>query len=144
VKRDYALYRSYESLSKIGSGIDGAIKGYVTRGLHYLHMFKQHLYETHSFYRQVVSLFAVSNGYLDSVEFHNIQIYFNLFFTGAFTDRYLTDKEHIIYFTGDEETLEALLIMSSIECVESDLHAIFREYHQFFLSDIQPRLTKSE
>lgn len=144
VKRDYALYRSYESFSKIGSGIDGAIKAYVTRGLHYLHMFKQNLYETHTFYRQVVSLFAVSNGYVESVELHNIQVYFNLFFTGSFVDRYLTNKEHIIYFMGDEETLEAFLIMSSIECIESDLHEIFKEYQQFFLEHIQPRLTKSE
>ena len=96
VKRDYALYRNYEAFSKIGNGVDGAIKGYVTRGLQYMFLFKQRLYETHTFYRQVISLFAVSNGYLESVDLANIQFFFSIFFSGNFADQYLSNKEHII------------------------------------------------
>ena len=143
VKRDYALYRNYEAFSKIGNGVDGAIKGYVTRGLQYMFLFKQRLYETHTFYRQVISLFAVSNGYLESVDLANIQFFFSIFFSGNFADQYLSNKEHIIYFVEDE-TLESLLIINSLECIESDLHEIFKEYQHFFITEVQPRLVNQQ
>jgi hypothetical protein len=138
-KRDYALYKTYEGLSKVGSNIDSAIKVYITRGLQLLAFFKQRLYETHSFSKQVISLFSICNGYLDSVDVQNVQFFLNMFFAGHFADVYLENRK-FIYFFMKLDLLESLLITNSFEFLEKDLHNIFKSYQNFFLANVQPRL----
>jgi len=82
-KRDYALFKMYEGLVKVGQ-VDDTIKGFVNRGLQLVTLFKQRLYETQPFYKQVISLYSICNGYLDSVEVRNVNMYFSMFLEVTF------------------------------------------------------------
>jgi len=137
-KRDYALFKAYEGVVKVGH-MDDTIKGFVIRGLQLISLFNQRLYQTHSLYRQLISLFAVSNGYLDSVNPKNVDMYFNIFFAGNFVGNYLENKSHISFFMN-RKWMESLLIINSLDFVEKELSSILTSFNKLFVAHIQHRL----
>jgi len=57
IKKDFRYYKMYESLSKIGSELEGHIAAYIKRGLLIVSFFVQKAYHTYRLYQQVIALF---------------------------------------------------------------------------------------
>jgi len=97
IRIDYSIYRTYAGIEKLGGDVDPTILNFIGRGKKIVIFFKQDLYNTCPLYRQVLSLFALSRGYLDSVKVEFVQYYFNLLFDASLAIQYLGDNAWLIF-----------------------------------------------
>ncbi len=72
---DLAQYRELEAFAKFGSDLDKATLAQLRRGSRLVELLKQGQYKPMSMERQVVSLFAGTNGYLDEIPLEKVQRY---------------------------------------------------------------------
>lgn len=77
---DLASYRELESFSQFGSDLDEATQAKLNRGRRTVEVLKQPLHKPLPVEKQVVILFALTHGYLDSIPVDNIQRYQNELF----------------------------------------------------------------
>lgn len=97
IRIDYSIYRTYAGIEKLGGDVDPTILNFITRGKKIVVFFKQELYNTCPLYRQVLSLFALSKGYLDGVKVDFVQYYFNLLFDSSLAIQYMGDFAWLIF-----------------------------------------------
>ena len=67
LRLDYAQYRELAAFAQFGSDLDKATQAQLERGARITEVFKQPQYEPLSFAQEVVSIWAVTNGYMDDV-----------------------------------------------------------------------------
>lgn len=72
LRLDLASYRELESFTQFGSDLDPSTKARLNRGRRTVEVLKQDLHETLSFDKEAVILFALTKGYLDSIEFDEL------------------------------------------------------------------------
>jgi len=143
VKRDYTLFKAYESLTKLGSDVDPLLKGFIDRGLQINKLITQHLYETKSLTQQSLSLFCLSEDCADNISPDVLHQYFDIFFSGSFFNIYLDgDVSLLKYFTIDSSSLENLFSLGHFHLFKKDLLVIFKKYNIFFKNVLEPRLNK--
>ena len=70
---DLAQYRELEAFAKFGSDLDKSTQAQLKRGAALVELLKQGQYVPMSMEKQVVSIFAGTNGYLDDVPLEHIQ-----------------------------------------------------------------------
>ncbi len=70
---DLAQYRELEAFAKFGSDLDKATQAQLKRGAALVELLKQGQYVPMSMEKQVVSIFAGTNGYLDDIPLEHIQ-----------------------------------------------------------------------
>ncbi len=75
LRLDLASYRELEAFTQFGSDLDDATKARLDHGERTVEILKQGLHETMPFELQAVSIFALNNGYLDSIKVNNIKRY---------------------------------------------------------------------
>jgi F-type H+-transporting ATPase subunit alpha len=75
LRMDLAQYRELEAFAKFGSDLDKATLAQLRRGSRLVELLKQGQYKPMSMERQVVSLFAGTNGYLDEIPLEKVQSY---------------------------------------------------------------------
>jgi F-type H+/Na+-transporting ATPase subunit alpha len=103
LKLDLAQYRELEAFAKFGSDLDKSTQRTLARGARLVELLKQGQYSPVAVERQVVSIFAGTNGYLDEVpvadvkrfekEFlEYIEVKYNQIFTLLVKDKDLTDE----------------------------------------------------
>ena len=68
LKLDLAQYRELEAFAKFGSDLDEATQAQLTRGARLLEILKQKQYSPIDTEKQVILIFAGSNGFLDNIE----------------------------------------------------------------------------
>tara|TARA_B100002051_G_scaffold171157_1_gene161711 strand:+ start:1244 stop:2761 length:1518 start_codon:yes stop_codon:yes gene_type:complete len=68
LKLDLAQYRELEAFAKFGSDLDEATQAQLTRGARLLEILKQKQYSPIDTEKQVILIFAGSNGFLDKIE----------------------------------------------------------------------------
>ena len=68
VKLDLAQYYELEAFSQFASELDESTKAKLTRGRRVVEALKQNQHDTYPLWKEVVVLYAATNGYLDSVE----------------------------------------------------------------------------
>lgn len=68
LRLDLASYRELEAFTQFGSDLDDATKARLERGKRTVEVLKQGLHETLDVELQVVSIFALVNGYLDNIK----------------------------------------------------------------------------
>ncbi|HZW37682.1 MAG TPA: F0F1 ATP synthase subunit alpha [Ignavibacteriaceae bacterium] len=73
LKLDLAQYRELEAFAKFGSDLDKATQRTLSRGARLVELLKQGQYSPVPVERQVISIFAGTNGYLDEVPVHDIK-----------------------------------------------------------------------
>jgi F-type H+-transporting ATPase subunit alpha len=72
VKLELSQYNEVLSFSQFGSDLDKATKAQLERGHRIMAMLKQAQYKPYKVEEQVISFYAVTKGYLDSIELENI------------------------------------------------------------------------
>lgn len=72
LRLDLAAYRELEAFTQFGSDLDEATKARLERGKRTVEILKQGLHATMDVEKQVISIFALTNGHLDSVKLTNI------------------------------------------------------------------------
>ena len=72
LRLDLASYRELESFTQFGSDLDQATKARLDRGRRTVEILKQPLHQLVSFDKEAVILYALTKGYLDSVEFDDL------------------------------------------------------------------------
>ncbi|MDR1151885.1 MAG: F0F1 ATP synthase subunit alpha [Bifidobacteriaceae bacterium] len=75
LKIDLAQYRSLEAFAMFASDLDAASRQQLTRGARLMELLKQPQYQPYSVPRQVVSIWAGSQGYLDAVPLDQVARY---------------------------------------------------------------------
>jgi F-type H+-transporting ATPase subunit alpha len=139
IKSIFSLYKVFSAMAKLGSDDDEVIL-HVSRGERLLSFFTQALYETYSFYKQVVCLFAITLESTDVVHPSNIKAFFSLLSCRQFT--YLLDIDpRIVTFFDDARTIESLLIVFSFDLIEEDLTLLVNEFSKFFKLHLQHNLS---
>jgi len=73
LRLDLASYRELEAFTQFGSDLDEATKARLERGKRTVEILKQGLHATVDVEKQVISIFALTHGHLDSVELVNIK-----------------------------------------------------------------------
>ncbi|MDR1293738.1 MAG: F0F1 ATP synthase subunit alpha [Bifidobacteriaceae bacterium] len=107
LKIDLAQYRSLEAFAMFASDLDAASRQQLTRGARLMELLKQPQYQPYSVPRQVVSIWAGSQGYLDAIPLDQVTRYEDEFLD--YVARH-TEVMDAIGGTGDlsAETLAAL------------------------------------
>ena len=72
LRLDLASYRELESFTQFGSDLDGPTKAKLNRGRRTVELLKQGLHRPVSFEKEAVILFALTKGYLDTIEFERL------------------------------------------------------------------------
>ena len=75
LRMDLAQYRELEAFAKFGSDLDKATLAQLRRGSRLVELLKQGQYKPMPVEKQVVSLFAGTNGYLDEIPLEQVQRY---------------------------------------------------------------------
>ena len=73
IKLELAQYRELEAFAKFGSDLDDATQAQLTRGARLLEILKQKQYSPIDTEKQIVLIFAGSQGFLDNIELERIQ-----------------------------------------------------------------------
>ena len=73
LRLDLAQYRELEAFAKFGSDLDKATQQQLTRGSRLVELLKQGQYVPMPVEKQVVSIFAGTNGYLDEIPLDHVQ-----------------------------------------------------------------------
>ena len=72
LRLDLASFRELESFTQFGSDLDPSTKARLNRGRRTIEILKQGLHKPISFEQEAVILYALTRGYLDSVEFSDL------------------------------------------------------------------------
>lgn len=79
LKLDYAQYRELAAFAQFGSDLDKATRAQLERGARITEMFKQPQYEPLPIEQQVVTVWAVTNGYVDDVPVDKVRAFESAF-----------------------------------------------------------------
>jgi F-type H+-transporting ATPase subunit alpha len=123
LRLELAQYRELEAFAKFGSDLDKATQQQLRRGSRLVELLKQGQYVPLPVEKQVVSIFAGTNGYLDPVPLEDVQRFESELF------EYVELKHAEILLTIAEQQ------MLSDETTEK-LHAILKEFSGKFKSSV--------
>jgi len=84
LKLDLAQYRALAAFSQFESDLDEETKKFLNRGAKITQLLKQNKHDLYSLVRQVVSIWAATNGYLDSLKLKQVAL---------FEEKYLLELE---------------------------------------------------
>lgn len=138
IKSDYSLFKTYETVEKLGGEIDPIVLSYIIRGKRINIYFQQGLYETLRLYQQVVCLFALAEGFVDDIELTCASNFFGLLFNTQLAGKYLDAKYYP--FVSYLNEMECFFVSYEIDFFRPDLRAWVSSYKSFFLKNIQPRI----
>jgi F-type H+-transporting ATPase subunit alpha len=99
LRLDLAAYRSLVAFAQFGSDLDKATRDQLTRGERMVELLKQEQYEPMPVERQVISIFAGVNGYLDDLPVEAVHRFETEFL--AFVDQEYPEVPHDIRTTKD-------------------------------------------
>jgi len=109
LKLELAQYREMASFAKFGSDLDEATKRLLARGARLTELLKQSQYKPLPIEKQILSVFAGVNGYLDTIEVSQILRFESELF--QFVEKSAIFKPHVdsLAFEFDERVLHTLL-----------------------------------
>ncbi len=119
LKLDLAQYRELESFAKFGSDLDQATQRTLAKGERLVELLKQGQYSPSPVEKQVVSIYAAANGYLDDIEVKDIKRF---------------EKEFLEYIDVNDKSIFDDIRISKIlndDTVEK-INKIVNEFHSKF------------
>lgn len=145
VKQSFVLYGNYKGVEKLGGLSDPLILSYIKRGRRINAYFVQNLYSVNKLHRQVVSLFHISNGLLDSVQERLVGCYFALLFNIKLGGYFLKKSSKKLYsYIFYLNAFEAFLKTHSLDFFEKTLNLWGSLYQKFFLNSITNRIQNKD
>jgi F-type H+-transporting ATPase subunit alpha len=145
LKGNYSFYNTYRGIDKLGGDIDPIIWSYIQRGIRIDEFFKQPLYEPLSYIKQIVGIFSLINGLVDSVERKYIDIFFNLLFSNEFSEKYLKAEQY--HFASEANDIESWLfsnLMENSNKMNEEIYSWCKSTAEYFVAELQPRLSRDK
>ncbi len=143
LKGNYSFYSTYKGVDKLGGDLDPIIMSYIQRGVRIDEFFKQGLYQPFTYIKQVIGVFCLVNGLVDSIETKYVDIFFNFLFSNEFSEKYI--KPEHFHFALEYNEIESWLysnLMEHSNKINEDLHKWCSSTADYFVTEIQPRLAR--
>jgi F-type H+-transporting ATPase subunit alpha len=119
LRLDLAQYRELEAFAKFGSDLDKATLQQLRRGSRLVELLKQGQYVPMPVEKQVVSIFAGTNGYLDEIPLEHVERY----------EREVLERLELKH----SDLLDAIVAKKDLtEEITAKLHAILKEFTEAF------------
>lgn len=128
LRLDLAQFRAMETFAQFASDLDAATQQQLARGQRTVEVLKQPQYQPVPVERQVASIYAVTNGYLDKIEVEQVRIWENgflEFLEGRFED--------VLIGIRQEGKIT--------EDIEGRMKEAIEEYNGVFEADLQQAVT---
>lgn len=121
LRLDLAQFRELEAFAQFGSDLDEKTRTQLDRGRRTVEILKQDQYEPLTVSKQVVSLYAVTRGYLDDVEVEDVKVW---------------EKELLVYFESQKKNiLERIVSEKALsEELETLLKKAIEEFKEVYQS----------
>ena len=113
MKLAMAQYRELESFAQFGSDLDAETKKAINRGQRVVELMKQSQYAPIEVAKQVCSIYAVNEGYLDELELTEIKAW---------------EENFYLFLERSKKTLLSDLIKGWDEKTEAELKAVIKEF----------------
>jgi proton translocating ATP synthase F1 alpha subunit len=145
LKGNYAFYSNYKGVDKLGGDVDPIILSYIQRGVRIDEFFKQALYEPFTYIKQVIGVYCLISGLVDTIESKYIEIFFNLLFSNEFAEKYI--KPAYYHFISETNDLESWLysnLMEHSDFINEEIHGWCQATAEYFVNELQPRLARDK
>ncbi|HEY7402755.1 MAG TPA: F0F1 ATP synthase subunit alpha [Candidatus Angelobacter sp.] len=125
LKLELAQYRELAAFAQFGSDLDKATQNQLNRGKRLVEILKQDQYQPLPFSKQIMIIFAGTNGYLDDLEIEQI--------------RPFADELNKYVESMNPKLLDAIMQKKTIDdAMKADLEKTLKEFKQRFVSERQP------
>ena len=125
LKLDLAQYREMAAFAQFGSDLDKATQAQLNRGKRLVEVLKQDQYQPLPFSKQILIIYAGTNGYLDDLEVEQI--------------RSFETKLYEYVESMNAGLLEKIMEKKAIdEAIKADIEKTLKEFKQRFVSEHQP------
>ena len=138
-KSQLANYRIYEDFVKLGSELDTTIQKIVIRGVRLVELLKQR--STMSLIEQVISMFAVTNGYMDEIPIIYIKLFEYILCNVSLDLRRQWINNSYVYST-EFPCIELFIRIFGLTEIESELHAWISLYVDIMITNVVPMLDR--
>jgi F-type H+-transporting ATPase subunit alpha len=124
LKLELAQYRELAAFAQFGSDLDKATQAQLNRGKRLVEILKQDQYQPLSFGKQIMIIFAGTNGYLDDLEVEHVR---------AFSEELNKYVESM-----NPKLLEAIMQKKTIDdAIKAEMEKTLKEFKQRFVSERQ-------
>ena len=119
LRLDLAQYRELAAFAQFGSDLDKGTLNQLNRGKRLVEVLKQPQYQPLPVEKQVIMIYAATNGYLDTVDVEDVRVYENELF--QFLD---TRKPQLMSSFGEKKQID--------DAIKSDLTQALKEFGEQF------------
>ena len=125
LKLELAQYRELAAFAQFGSDLDKATQNQLNRGKRLVEILKQDQYKPLPFSKQILIIYAGTNGYLDDLEIEQIRPF---------------ESELMKYVESmNAKLLDAIMQKKTIDdALKADIEKTLKEFKQRFVSERQP------
>jgi F-type H+/Na+-transporting ATPase subunit alpha len=125
LKLELAQYRELAAFAQFGSDLDKATQNQLNRGKRLVEILKQDQYQPLPFSKQILIIYAGTNGYLDDLEVEQV--------------RPFTDELNKYVESMNPKLLDAIMQKKTIDdAMKADIEKTLKEFKQRFVSERQP------
>jgi F-type H+/Na+-transporting ATPase subunit alpha len=130
LKLELAQYRELAAFAQFGSDLDKATQAQLNRGKRLVEILKQDQYQPLSFGKQIMIIFAGTNGYLDDLEVEHVR---------AFSEELNKYVESM-----NPKLLASIMEKKTIDdSIKADIEKTLKEFKQRFVSERQTAVAKA-
>ena len=134
------MFHLYEASEKLGA-VNDHITPLINRGRRVYNFFTQPVYETVDFYKQIICLFCIGEGYADKIQMEHLDLFFRMMFDVSFTKFYLTSDKSLFLNT---DILTTTFINYDFELIKPIVSNFCENYSKFFKIYIQKILSEKK
>ncbi len=125
LKLELAQYRELAAFAQFGSDLDKATQNQLNRGKRLVEILKQDQYQPLPFSKQIMIIYAGTNGYLDDLEIEQI--------------RSFADELNKYVESMNPKLLDAIMQKKTIDdAMKADIEKTLKEFKQRFVGERQP------
>jgi F-type H+-transporting ATPase subunit alpha len=125
LKLELAQYRELAAFAQFGSDLDKATQNQLNRGKRLVEILKQDQYQPLPFSKQIMIIYAGTNGYLDDLEIEQI--------------RPFAEEMNKYVESMNPKLLDAIMQKKTIDdAMKADIEKTLKEFKQRFVSERQP------
>jgi F-type H+/Na+-transporting ATPase subunit alpha len=125
LKLELAQYRELAAFAQFGSDLDKATQNQLNRGKRLVEILKQDQYQPLPFSKQIIIIYAGTNGYLDDLEIEQV--------------RPFSEELNKYVESMNPKLLDAIMQKKTIDdALKAEIEKTLKEFKQRFLSERQP------